>query len=106
MIYLQNHTYLQSIYIPKSFRGKGNAYKLVLESTIDRSKVELEVTDKGGTQNYLFDFHLPADTQVGEYYYNVYQDDKLLAQGVAEVIYSDAEIKSYKKDIEYEQYNG
>lgn len=106
MIYLQNTTESQVLFIPRAITP-GNNPPLVFKAvnTIDLSlEINQEVIDlQTSGQYYNIAVTLPSGVQSGEYEYNLIGDGLILASGLL-VIGENFSPSEYNKDITYEQY--
>ena len=105
MIYLQNTSEEQVIFIPKSI-DRRDAWKVLLDvkSTISSDKFSLESwVDYESNLYYPTVIKLPHEVVSGEYEYTLSDDLGVLSTGMM-VIGQGKETKEYNNTIEYEQY--
>lgn len=129
MIYIENSTERQGIYVPVSYKnpeGDIEHYRFLLFNTVNLAKsvdeilrtadfnndfnadfaLEAEpIVSKGG-QYYFFTIELPENMVTGTYEYALMHGYALLSRGVAMVGEFKNNDSQYHKDIEYEQYIG
>ena len=105
MIYLQNTTESQSLYVPKNGAVPDGKLVFQAKSTIDlEMEVAQEVTDlKTSDLYFIFSVTLPAGLPDGEYEYFLGVGAKRMATGLL-VIGESPESSEYNKEITYEQY--
>lgn len=84
--------------------------KLVLKSTITKTVSEYQVQDRGDSRLFYHfpEFQLEGKYDDGEYEYELYEDDALVAQGLLQIgDYVDNKTTTYnKQNNTYKQYNG
>lgn len=105
MIYLQNTTKSQGLYVPKNGAVPEGTLVFQAKSTIDLDmKIALSVTDsKTSDQYFIFSVTLPEGLPDGEYEYFIGVGANLLGTGLL-VIGENSEPDEYNKEITYEQY--
>lgn len=105
MIYLQNTTESQVLFIPKSSPGHDLVLVFKAKSTIDltwevnQGVIDLETSDL----YYNIAVSLPAGLPDGEYEYSLMSGDAILSSGLL-VIGENSHPSEYNKEIQYEQY--
>lgn len=109
MIYLENTTQTQRIYIPADIAKMPGGLIFRATSTIDLdTPVDITATPAGDSDRYYgLDIVLPAGLPDGEYRFTLMdsQGEQQLAEGVLIVgDYEAAAATTYDKIIEYEQY--
>lgn len=105
MIYLQNTTESQALFIPRSQRGVEGTLHFSAESNMELADlISIDVSDLD-TSDLYYDLSvtLPADLPGGEYDYRLTDDAGILSQGIL-VVGDSFTIDQYEKDVEYEQY--
>ena len=105
MIYLQNTTDPQDLFVPKDCTFPGGDLVFKAKSTIDLDvKVSQEVTDLHTSDLYFqMEISLPAGLPDGEYEYSLMSGDTILSSGLL-VIGENSHPSEYNKEIQYEQY--
>ena len=107
MIYLQNTTESQVLFIPKATTIPGDDLVLVFKakSTIDLSvEINQGVIDLQTSDLYFrIAVTLPDGLPNGEYEYSLMNGDIILASGLL-VIGENSHPSEYNKEIQYEQY--
>ena len=105
MIYLQNKTESQVLFVPKSSPGHNLVLVFKAKSTIDltceinQGVIDLETSDL----YYNLAISLPAGIPDGEYEYSLMNGETILSSGLL-VIGENSHPSEYNKEIEYEQY--
>lgn len=105
MIYLQNKTDSQVLFVPKNGAVPSGDLVFKAKSTIDLAvEVNQAVTDLQSSDLY-FDLAiaLPAGLPDGEYEYSLQAGDEILSSGLL-VIGENSHPSEYNKEIQYEQY--
>lgn len=105
MIYLQNTTEPQALFIPRSQRGVEGTLHFSAESNMELADlISIDVSDLD-TSDLYYDLSvtLPDDLPGGEYDYRLTDDAGILSQGIL-VVGDSFTIDQYEKDVEYEQY--
>lgn len=105
MIYLQNKSESQVLFIPKDCAVPRGDLVFKAKSTIDLDvKINQVVTDLQTTDLYFnLAISLPADLPDGEYEYALMVGKVILSSGLL-VIGENSKPSEYNKEIEYEQY--
>ena len=83
--------------------------KLVLKSNITKKTWEYTVVDVFDSKLYYHfpKFKLTETMDDGEYDYELYDDEELVAQGLLQIgDYQNKDVKSYTTDGKYKQYPG
>lgn len=105
MIYLQNTTESQVLYVPKNGTEASGELTLKARNTIDQDFVIDQVLDLNTSDLYYnLAIALPAGCPDGEYEYALMDDGIILSTGIL-ILESSQSRNEYNKDIEYEQYN-
>ena len=105
MIYLQNTTESQVLYVPKNGTEASGELTLKARNTINHDFVIDQVLDLNTSDLYYnLAIALPAGCPDGEYEYALMDDGIVLSTGILILESSDVR-NEYNKDIEYEQYN-
>ena len=105
MIYLQNDTESQVLFVPKNGAVPSGDLVFTAKSTIDLSiEVNQEVIDLQ-TSNQYFNIAVipPAGIPNGEYEYSILVDETIVASGLL-VVGENSHPSEYNKEIQYEQY--
>lgn len=105
MIYLQNTTESQVVFVPKNGAVPSGSLVFKAKSTIDLSQeINQGVTDLDTSDLYFnLAVTLPADLPNGEYEYTLSVGEILLSSGLL-VIGENSDPSQYNKEITYEQY--
>lgn len=105
MIYLQNTSDTQELFVPRSGDSPREDLVFVAESTIDLVvEISQEVTDLQTSDLYFnFKVELPAYLPDGEYEYTLLSGQTPVSSGLL-VIGENSKPSEYNKDIQYEQY--
>lgn len=105
MLYLQNTTESQTIYVPKSGAVPAGVLRFKARNTTDLSvEVDRFVRDFRTSGLYFnVSVVLPAGIPDGEYEYTLSVGDAVLSSGLM-VVGENAKTSEYNKDISYEQY--
>lgn len=105
MIYLQNTTESQVMFVPRNGATPQGDLVFKAKSTIDLDvEINQEVTDlQTSGQYYNLAISLPADLPNGEYEYALSVGEILLSSGLL-VIGENFRPSEYNKEITYEQY--
>ena len=105
MIYLQNTTESQVLYVPKNGTEASGELTLKVRNTINQDFVIDQVLDLNTSDLYYnLAIALPAGCPDGEYEYALMDDGIVLSTGIL-ILESSQSRNEYNKDIEYEQYN-
>ena len=107
MVYLNNNTEAQVLFIPKVFAHVATSLSLHLEGTTGSDELTVPVSDLNTSERYYnLAVELPAGMDTGEYEYQLKDGEILLSSGI--VILTDAPhpTEEYDKAIEYEQCDG
>lgn len=83
--------------------------KLVLKSNITKKTWEFTVYDRCDSRMFYHfpNFKLTEKMDDGEYNYELYEDNELLAQGLLQIgDYENNTVTAYTKNNTYKQYNG
>ena len=103
MIYLKNISTPQMIFIPKSRETEGSLV-FSIKSTINHSvSVNASVVDLQSELFIRFPVELPADTNTGEYEYELTDDAGLVSTGLL-VIEGESVVYEHNLSVQYEQY--
>ena len=103
MIYLKNISTPQVIFIPKCRETEGSLV-FSIKSTINHSvSVNASVVDLQSELFILFPVELPADTNTGEYEYELTDDAGLVSTGLL-VIEGESVVYEHNLSVQYEQY--
>lgn len=107
MIYIENHTMMQTLYIPNSgIDAEGEDVLMFIRSTVDKGD-EIAVPIlylEAGVTFYVVDVALEGALTEGEYEYELRAGDEILSRGLAIVGDYEPEHQVYDKPIEYTQY--
>lgn len=105
MIYLQNTTDPQVLFIPRSVETPEGSIVFRAKNTIDLSvDVDVEVTDlRTSGLYYNVAVALPEGVPDGEYEYNLSVGDTTLSTGLL-VVGERKDPNEYNKEVTYEQY--
>lgn len=105
MIYLQNNTESQGVFVPKNGAVPSGDLVFKAKSTIDLAvEINQVVTDLNTSDLYFnLAVTLPAGLPNGEYEYSLMVEETLLSSGLL-VIGENSHPKEYNKEIQYEQY--
>ena len=105
MIYLNNTTEAQEVYIPRDTEFTG-ALTMSLRSTVDLDTVlDATVLDLGVLRLYLsVAVQLPEGSPTGEYQYELKAGDNVVSTGLCIVLPDDGTPAQYENPITYEQY--
>lgn len=105
MIYLQNNTESQVMFVPKNGTATGGALVFEAKSTIDLDvAISQEVTDMLTSDlYYVFGINLPDGIPDGEYQYTLTDDGTIASTGLL-VVGENFDQSQYLKEISYEQY--
>lgn len=106
MLYLENTTDAQILFIPKAKATSASQLTLRVQSTIDLAEYfNSTVLDLDTSALYFnVSLALPADMPDGEYAYTLEGGGEVLSSGLLIVGSYENVISQYNKDIEYEQY--
>ena len=103
MIYLKNISTPQMIFIPKSRETEGSLV-FSIKSIINHSvSVNASVVDLQSELFIQFPVELPADTNTGEYEYELTDDAGLVSTGLL-VIEGESVVYEHNLSVQYEQY--
>ena len=104
MIYLQNTTESQVLFVPKNGAEASGELTLKARNTLDQDFIIDRVLDLRTSDLYLnLAISLPAGCPDGEYEYALMDDNIVLSTGILVLQSADARTE-YDKDIVYEQY--
>ena len=105
MIYLENKTDAQVIFVPKSTAVSSGVLRFTAKNTIDLSvEINRFVRDLHTSELYFnVSIALPAGIPNGEYEYTLSVGNNVLSSGLL-VVGENAKTSEYNKDISYEQY--
>lgn len=104
MIYLQNTTESQVLFVPRNGADASGELTLKMRNTIDQDFIIDRVLDLKTSDLYFnLSIALPAGCPDGEYEYALMDGNIVLSTGI--IVLESAEARSeYEKDIVYEQY--
>lgn len=105
MIYLQNITEPQVVFVPKGLDAPEGPIVFRAKSTINLdTEIDMEVEDLQTSDLYYhFEIELPEEITEGEFEYSIVAGDTVVSSGllvVGELMAPD----QYNKEIKYEQY--
>lgn len=81
--------------------------RLILTNNLTKVEVNLEVNDLGSTANfYHFEIALPTGLLDGEYSYRLYDNSKLVANGLIQIGEYERNIVEYNDKKKIVVYNG
>lgn len=104
MIYLQNTSESQEMFIPRNGETPQGDLVFKAKSTIDLAEFNLEVSDLQTSDLYFnLEIELPAGLPDGEYEYTLLSGQIPVSSGLL-VIGVYTKPSEYNKEIEYEQY--
>ena len=105
MIYLNNSTKAQVVYIPATSIKADGTLTFTLKNTIDNNEpISLSVTSTNESDIYYkFNISLSAKIQEGEYEYELKKGTTDLEKGLA-MVGESSQKKEYNTIISYEQY--
>ena len=104
MIYLQNTTESQVLFVPRNGADASGELSLKMRNTIDQDFIIDQVLDLKTSDLYFnLAITLPEDCPDGEYEYALMDDNIVLSTGILVLQSADAQTE-YEKDIVYEQY--
>ena len=104
MIYLQNTTESQVLFVPRNGADASGELTLKMRNTIDQDFIIDRVLDLRTSDLYFnLSITLPEDCPDGEYEYALMDDNIVLSTGILVLQSADART-DYDKDIVYEQY--
>lgn len=104
MIYLNNMTDAQVLFIPKSEQTSG-ALTLRLKNNMEKVITINNVIDLNTSSLYYnVAVSLPSGTSEGEYEYSLMKGELVLSTGLLVVGCSPSSVSQYEKSIQYEQY--
>lgn len=106
MIYLQDTSGEQTIWVPKSFSSSAASFAFTFHSTTGLEDIATEVTDEGEGEYYKFTVDVQGlGLTPGEWEYTVTSFGNVMASGVLTVVSDELEYRRiYDKNITYEQY--
>ena len=105
MIYLQNTTESQVLFVPKNGTIESGELTLKARNAIDQDFIIDRVLDLKTSDIYFnLSIALPAGYPDGEYEYALMDDDIVLSTGILILESAESRRTEYNKDIEYEQY--
>ena len=104
MIYLQNTTESQVLFVPRNGADASGELTLKMRNTIDQDFIIDRVLDLKTSDIYFnLSIALPAGCPDGEYEYALMDGNIVLSTGI--LVLESAEARTeYEKDIVYEQY--
>lgn len=103
MIYLKNTSTPQVVFIPKGRETEGSLV-FKLKNTTDLSvSVNASVVDLQSELFIQFPVELPADTNTGEYEYELTDDAGIVSTGLL-VIEGESVVYEHNLSVQYEQY--
>ena len=104
MIYLQNTTESQVLFVPRNGAEASGELTLKARNTLDQNFIIDRVLDLRTSDLYFnLSITLPEDCPDGEYEYALMDDNIVLSTGILVLQSADARTKN-EKDIRYEQY--
>jgi hypothetical protein len=105
MIYLNNSTATQVVYVPATSIKVDGTLTFTLKNTIDNNEpISVSVTSTNESDIYYkFNLSLTAKIQEGEYEYELKKGTTDLEQGLA-IVGDSSQKKEYNNIISYEQY--
>ena len=105
MIYIDNSTTAQVVYVPASEKKVEGSLTFMLMSTVNRQEaLSVSVTQEGQSDLYYkFKLTLTNKMQEGEYEYILKQNNDILDCGLA-IVGSSSPKTEYNSVIQYEQY--
>ena len=105
MIYLQNVTDSQVVFVPKKGAVPSGDLVFKAKNTIDLAVEVNQVVTDLQTSNQYFNIavSLPAGLPNGEYEYSILVDETIVASGLL-VVGENSHPSEYNKEIQYEQY--
>ncbi|MCM1503398.1 MAG: hypothetical protein NC115_12160 [Bacteroidales bacterium] len=108
MIYLNNTTEEQLVFVPRNYRTDATRdYRLVLYSTVDHVETAVALSGVEVAGDYLScNMTLPDEMAEGEYQYLLTGDGEELSTGLAVISWKEMKNKQYMEVIQYEQYDG
>ena len=105
MIYLQNTTDSQVLFVPKNGTIESGELTLKARNTIDNDFIIDTMVDINTSDLYFnLAVTLPAGYPDGEYEYALMDNDIVLSTGILILESAESRRTEYNKDIEYEQY--
>ena len=105
MVYLNNTTDVQIMYIPKSVRDAHGKVFFKAYSTMNLQGFSFHSEEEESSPLYhLVAIELPSDIKDGEYEYSLSDDNGTLSTGLL-VIGSLSKAVEYNNKIQYEQYS-
>ena len=105
MIYLQNTTESQVLFVPRNGAGASGELTLKARNAIDQDFIIDRVLDIKTSDIYFnLSIALPAGCPDGEYEYALMDDGIVLSTGILILESAESRRTEYNKDIEYEQY--
>ena len=105
MIYLQNTTDSQVLFVPKNGTTESGELTLKARNTIDNDFIIDTMVDINTSDLYFnLAVTLPAGCPDGEYEYALMDDNIVLSTGILILESAESRRTEYNKDIEYEQY--
>ena len=104
MIYLQNTTESQVLFVPKNGAEASGELTLKARNTLNQDFIIDQVLDLRTSDLYFnLAITLPEDCPDGEYEYALMDDNIVLSTGILGLQSADSRTE-YEKDIVYEQY--
>lgn len=105
MIYLQNTTDSQVLFVPKNGTIESGELTFKARNTIDNDFIIDTMVDINTSDLYFnLAVTLPAGYPDGEYEYALMDNDIVLSKGILILESAESRRTEYNKDIEYEQY--
>lgn len=104
MLYLKNITDSQELMIPRDVQTSARTFSLLIQSTIDKTAISLDVEDDQSSDHYYkISVSLPAGMTDGEHEYSLLENGLIRSHGL--LILGESERPTeYNKMISYEQY--
>lgn len=104
MIYLENITDQQQMWIPKQIESSG-PLSFKAYSTVNLQGFVLPAEDISSSQLYYeFRISLPENLNIGEYAYTLSDNDKVVASGLLVIGETSQSVEYYEEFAAYEQY--
>ena len=105
MIYLQNTTESQVLFVPRNGAEASGELTLKARNTLNQDFIIDRVLDLRTSDLYFnLSITLPEDCPDGEYEYALMDGNIVLSTGILVLQSADARTDEYDKDIVYEQY--
>lgn len=105
MIYLNNISYAQEVYIPMRVTPSGNSFQVLVSSQLAEgySPVTAEFVKKDG-QYAVLNITLPENMDNGDYEYMMTESGTVISKGCINISGALIEGTEYENNIQYEQY--